>query len=54
MESTITIENVVASTRLAEDFDLEKMMESGLEGAEYNKVKFLVSSTELITPKLPF
>lgn len=40
MESTITIENVVASTALAEDFNLEKIMESGLDGAEYNKVKF--------------
>jgi transcription initiation factor TFIID TATA-box-binding protein len=40
MESTITIENVVASTALAEDFNLEKIMESGLEGAEYNKTKF--------------
>jgi transcription initiation factor TFIID TATA-box-binding protein len=40
MEPTITIENVVTSTRLAEDFDLQKLMETGLEGAEYNKTKF--------------
>jgi hypothetical protein len=40
MEPTITIENVVTSTKLAEDFDLQKLMEIGLEGAEYNKTKF--------------
>jgi TATA-box binding protein (TBP), component of TFIID and TFIIIB len=40
MEPTITIENIVASTRLAEDFDLQKLMDTGLEGAEYNKTKF--------------
>jgi transcription initiation factor TFIID TATA-box-binding protein len=39
MESTINIENVVASTKLAEEFDLIKI-ESELEGAEYNKEKF--------------
>ncbi|AKJ39991.1 TATA-box-binding protein [Methanosarcina barkeri] len=40
MEPTITIENVVTSTRLAEDFDLQKLMDTGLEGAEYDKTKF--------------
>ncbi|AAM31880.1 TATA-box-binding protein [Methanosarcina mazei] len=54
MESTITIENVVASTRLAEDFDLEKMMESGLEGAEYNKVKFPGLVYRINNPKAAF
>ncbi|HPW73630.1 MAG TPA: TATA-box-binding protein, partial [Methanothrix sp.] len=39
MESTINIENVVASTKLAEVFDLHKI-EAELEGAEYNKEKF--------------
>ena len=39
MESTINIENVVASTKLAEAFDLHKI-EAELEGAEYNKEKF--------------
>jgi transcription initiation factor TFIID TATA-box-binding protein len=39
MESTINIENVVASTKLADEFDLIKI-ESELEGAEYNKEKF--------------
>lgn len=38
-ESKINIQNVVASTRLAESFDLEKIVAS-LEGAEYNKAKF--------------
>jgi transcription initiation factor TFIID TATA-box-binding protein len=39
MKSPITIQNVVASTKLAEDFDLPKI-EAGLEGAEYHKAKF--------------
>jgi len=39
MESTIDIVNVVASTKLAEAFDLPKI-EAELEGAEYNKKKF--------------
>jgi transcription initiation factor TFIID TATA-box-binding protein len=39
MESTINIENVVASTKLADEFDLHKI-EAELEGAEYNKEKF--------------
>lgn len=39
MESTINIVNVVASTKLAEEFDLHKI-EAELENAEYNKKKF--------------
>jgi transcription initiation factor TFIID TATA-box-binding protein len=39
MKSTIDIVNVVASTKLAEAFDLLKI-EAELEGAEYNKKKF--------------
>jgi transcription initiation factor TFIID TATA-box-binding protein len=39
MESTIDIVNVVASTKLAEAFDLPKI-ELDLEGAEYDKKKF--------------
>lgn len=39
MKSPITIQNVVASTTLAEEFDLSKI-EAGLVGAEYNKAKF--------------
>ncbi|MHB8120464.1 MAG: TATA-box-binding protein [Methanothrix sp.] len=39
MESTINVENVVASTKLTEAFDLPKI-EAELEGAEYNKKKF--------------
>jgi len=39
MKSTINIENVVASTKLAEAFDLLKI-EAELEGTEYNKKKF--------------
>lgn len=38
-ESSIKIENVVASTKLAEEFDLT-VIESEFEGAEYNKQKF--------------
>jgi len=39
MESTITIQNTVASITLAEDFDLHKI-KIELDGTEYNKVKF--------------
>jgi transcription initiation factor TFIID TATA-box-binding protein len=53
MESTIDIVNVVASTKLAEAFDLPKI-ELKLEGAEYNKKKFpgLVYRTK--APKAAF
>ena len=36
MKSTINVENVVASTKLAEAFDLSKI-EAELVGAEYKK-----------------
>jgi transcription initiation factor TFIID TATA-box-binding protein len=39
MVSEINVENVVASTKLADAFDLPKI-EAELEGAEYNKKKF--------------
>lgn len=53
MEYTITIENVVASTTLAEDFDLLKI-EAGLEGAEYNKAKFPGLVYRIGNPKAAF
>jgi transcription initiation factor TFIID TATA-box-binding protein len=40
MEPTITVENVVASTKLAEEFDLQRLLETGLEDTQYNKAKF--------------
>ncbi|AAM03731.1 TPA: TATA-box-binding protein [Methanosarcina acetivorans] len=54
MESTITIENVVASTALATEFDLVKIMDSGLEGAEYNKTKFPGLVYRIDNPKAAF
>jgi TATA-box binding protein (TBP), component of TFIID and TFIIIB len=54
MESTVKIENVVASTTLAENFDLVKIMESGLEGAEYNKTKFPGLVYRIENPKAAF
>lgn len=54
MEPTITVENVVASTKLAEDFDLEKLMEIGLEGAEYNKTKFPGLVYRIDNPRVAF
>ncbi len=39
MESMIDIQNIVASTKLAEDFDLNKI-KTELEGTEYNKERF--------------
>ena len=53
MSSLINIENVVASTKLADEFDLHKI-EDELAGAEYNKEKFpgLVYRTK--TPKAAF
>ncbi|HWQ49384.1 MAG TPA: TATA-box-binding protein [Methanosarcina sp.] len=53
MEYTITIENVVASTTLAEDFDLLKI-EAGLERAEYNKAKFPGLVYRIENPKAAF
>lgn len=54
MEPTITIENVVASTKLAEDFDLLQLMETGLKGAEYNKTKFPGLVYRIENPKAAF
>ncbi|MCK9564762.1 MAG: TATA-box-binding protein [Methanothrix sp.] len=53
MGSTIKVENMVASTKLADEFDLHKI-EAELEGAEYNKEKFpgLVYRTK--APKAAF
>jgi transcription initiation factor TFIID TATA-box-binding protein len=53
MESTINIVNVVASTRLAEAFDLPKI-EAELEGVEYNKKKFPGLVYRVKAPKAAF
>jgi transcription initiation factor TFIID TATA-box-binding protein len=53
MEHTITIENVVASTTLAEEFNLQKI-EAGLEKAEYNKAKFPGLVYRIESPKAAF
>jgi transcription initiation factor TFIID TATA-box-binding protein len=53
MESTIKIENVVASTKLAEEFDLHKI-EVELDGAEYNKKKFPCLVYRVKSPKAAF
>ena len=53
MKSTINIENVVASTKLAEEFDLIKI-EAELEGAEYNKKKFPGLVYRVKAPKAAF
>ena len=50
-ESSIKIENVVASTKLAEEFDLT-VIESEFEGAEYNKQKFPGLVYRVTDPKL--
>ncbi|MEA1985378.1 MAG: TATA-box-binding protein [Euryarchaeota archaeon] len=49
----IKIENVVASTKLAEEFDLIKI-ESEFEGAEYNKQKFPGLVYRVTDPKAAF
>ncbi|AAM03632.1 TPA: TATA-box-binding protein [Methanosarcina acetivorans] len=54
MEPTITIENIVASTRLAEDFDLQKLLDTGLKGAVYNKNKFPGLVYRIENPKAAF
>ena len=53
MGSTINVENMVASTKLADEFDLHKIV-AELECAEYNKEKFpgLVYRTK--APKAAF
>lgn len=53
MESTINIENVVASTKLAEAFDLYKI-EVELEDATYNKKKFPGLVYRVKAPKAAF
>jgi transcription initiation factor TFIID TATA-box-binding protein len=53
MESSIDIVNVVASTKLAEAFDLPKI-ELDLEGAEYNKKKFPGLVYRVKAPKAAF
>jgi transcription initiation factor TFIID TATA-box-binding protein len=52
-ESSIKIENVVASTKLAEEFDLT-VIESKFEGAEYNKQKFPGLVYRVSDPKAAF
>jgi transcription initiation factor TFIID TATA-box-binding protein len=53
MESTIDIVNVVASTKLAEEFDLPKI-EAELENAEYDKKKFPGLIYRVKVPKAAF
>jgi transcription initiation factor TFIID TATA-box-binding protein len=53
MESTIDIVNVVASTKLAEAFDLPKIG-AELDGAEYNKKKFPGLVYRVKAPKAAF
>jgi transcription initiation factor TFIID TATA-box-binding protein len=53
MKSTIDIVNVVASTKLADAFDLPKI-EAELEGAEYNKKKFPGLVYRVKAPKAAF
>jgi transcription initiation factor TFIID TATA-box-binding protein len=53
MESTIDIVNIVASTKLAEAFDLPKI-EAELENAEYNKKKFPGLVYRVKAPKAAF
>ncbi|SES62351.1 TATA binding protein of transcription factor TFIID [Methanococcoides vulcani] len=52
-EYNIKIENVVASTKLAEEFDLVKI-EAEFEGAEYNKQKFPGLVYRVTDPKAAF
>jgi len=52
-EYNIKIENVVASTKLAEEFDLPKI-EAEFEGAEYNKKKFPGLVYRVTDPKAAF
>jgi transcription initiation factor TFIID TATA-box-binding protein len=53
MASTINIENMVASTKLAEKFDLPKIC-AKLEGAEYSKKKFPGLVYKVKSPKAAF
>lgn len=52
-ESEIKIQNVVASTKLADSFDLVSI-EPVLEGAEYNKAKFPGMVYRVTNPKAAF
>ena len=52
-EYNIKIENVVASTKLADEFDLTKI-EAEFEGAEYNKQKFPGLVYRVSEPKAAF
>ena len=53
MGSTVNVENMVASTKLADEFDLHRI-EAELEGAEYNKEKFPGLVYRTIDPKGAF
>jgi len=53
MGSTINVENVVASTKLADEFDLYKI-EAELVGAEYKKEKFPGLVYRVKAPKAAF
>ncbi|MDD4448173.1 MAG: TATA-box-binding protein [Methanothrix sp.] len=53
MVSTINVENVVASTKLADAFDLPRI-EAELQGAEYNKKKFPGLVYRVKDPKAAF
>jgi transcription initiation factor TFIID TATA-box-binding protein len=53
MKSVIDIQNIVASTTLAENFDLNKIKDR-LEGAEYNQVKFPGLVYRIENPKACF
>ena len=53
MEPTINIVNVVASAKLAEEFDLHKI-EAELENTEYNKKKFPGLVYRVKAPKAAF
>ena len=53
MGSTMNVENVVASTKLADEFDLYKI-EAELEGAEYKKEKFPGLVYRVKAPKAAF
>ncbi|HUS75612.1 MAG TPA: TATA-box-binding protein, partial [Methanothrix sp.] len=53
MKSTIDIVNVVASTKLADAFDLPKI-EAELEGSDYNKEKFPGLVYRVKDPKAAF
>jgi transcription initiation factor TFIID TATA-box-binding protein len=53
MEPAITIENVCIY-QAGRRFDLQKLMETGLEGAVYNKTKFPGLVYRIENPKVVF